>query len=265
MEPLPCDLVLDRGNSRLKVALFGPFGAVRRTVLAPGDLAALRHWLGADRPQGIVLGSVAAADPGLEQGLADLAPLLVVDGSTPAPVRTDYTTPLTLGVDRLANAVGAMSLFPGRAVIAIDLGTCITYDLVDQEGVYRGGLITPGMTMRARAMHAYSARLPLVGPGPAPRLVGRSTTESLEAGVHHGVWGELRALIDALVHEMPGAVVVLTGGDALRFARALKSGIFADPLLTLSGLHALLLHNRSLAARPAGDPGGAARSGPVGD
>ncbi len=264
MEPVPFDLVLDAGNTRLKAALFGPEGVERRAVLQRGDLAALTAWLGGVRPRGIVLGSVAAPDDAFEQGLSGIAPLLVVTGASPAPLRSRYATPLTLGVDRLANAVGAAVRFPGRPVVVVDLGTCITYDLVGSDGIYRGGIISPGMGMRARAMNAYSARLPLVEPGGAPVLVGESTEESLAAGVHHGVRAELTTLLAELVHEMPGAAVVLTGGDALRFARALKSGIFADPSLTLTGLHALLLHHRSLATGPAGGAGGPGGHGAVG-
>jgi len=265
MEALRHDLVIDVGNTRLKAGLYGPFGHVRRAVFAHGDIAGLRSWLGPDRLEGVVMGSVAALLPELERFLSTLAPVLVLSGASPAPLRSGYGTPMTLGVDRLANAVGAMAHFPGRAVIAIDLGTCITYDVVDGSGCYRGGLITPGMAMRARAMNAYSARLPLVEMGAAPDLVGRDTVGSLQAGVHHGVRAELDTLIRDFRHEMPDAAVVLTGGDALRFTRALKNGIFADPLLTLNGSYALLHHHRCLATgRPPGvghAPGNGANRG----
>lgn len=256
MEPLRPDLVLDAGNTRLKAALMVPSGLLRHTVLGAGDAVALRRWLDGTRPGGVVLGTVAAADPAFEEALAAIAPLLVVTGGAPSPLRMAYGTPATLGVDRLANAVGAWRMFPGRMVVAVDLGTCITYDVVDGDGTYRGGLITPGLRMRAGAMHAFSARLPLVEPSEAPALVGRSTQECLEAGIHHGIRAELRTLLADLTHERADAAVVLTGGDALRFARALKNGIFAAPLLTLNGLHALLLHHRSLAGNGPADDGG---------
>jgi type III pantothenate kinase len=258
MELLRPDLVLDAGNTRLKAALMGPSGLIRHAVLGAGDAAALRHWLDGTLPGAVVLGSVAAADPAFEDALAGIAPLLVVAGDTPSPLRMAYGTPGTLGVDRLANAVGAWRMFPGRPVVAVDLGTCITYDVVDGDGTYQGGLITPGLRMRASAMHAFSARLPEVEPADAPALVGRSTRECLEAGIHHGIRAELRTLLADLAHEQADAAVVLTGGDALRFARALKSGIFAAPLLTLQGLHALLLHHRSLAGNGPADDGGRA-------
>jgi len=265
MEALLHDLVIDVGNTRMKAALYGPSGHVRHTVLAHGAVSDLRKWLGPVPLEGVVVGSVAAPDPELERFLSSLAPVVVLSGASPAPVRSGYGTPMTLGVDRLANAVGALEHFPGRAVIAIDLGTCITYDVVDGSGCHRGGLITPGMAMRARAMNAYSARLPLVDVGDTPELVGRDTVGSLQAGVHHGVRAELETLIRDLRHEMPDAAVVLTGGDALRFTRALKNGIFADPLLTLNGSHALLRHHRSLASGPPDGPGRSPGAGANGD
>lgn len=262
MEILDQDLVIDVGNTRLKAALFADAGPVRSFGSHHGDLEGLRQWLGPARPRAVVLASVAAPDAAFEAGLAALGPLLVLNGASPSPLRSAYRTPLTLGLDRLANAVGAVSLFPGRTVIAVDLGTCITYDVVDAEGRYSGGLITPGMLMRARAMNAYSARLPLVSPTEVPPLIGLDTAGCLLAGVHHGVRAELQGLIADLGQGSPDHAVVLTGGDALRFAKALKNGIFADPLLTLRGSHALLLHHRSMDPVPPPAGAGAAGGGP---
>jgi len=240
------DLVLDVGNTRTKAALFLGSRVVRMSWLPTGDHQALKHWLGEVLPKATVVGSVAHHDPQFMAHLRSWGPALEVTGATPSPLRNAYGTPLTLGADRLANAVGAASCFPGRAVLAIDAGTCITCDLVEADGTYRGGTIAPGLRMRAQAMHAYSARLPLVEPAEAPPFLGGDTRASLEAGIHHGIVGELRWSIERFGYERPGMAVVLAGGDAPRFARALKSGIFAHPLLTLIGLHAILLYNRAL-------------------
>jgi type III pantothenate kinase len=239
------DLVLDAGNTRTKAALFRGHRLRRTGAMVSGHGPALEGFLAGDRPDRIALGSVAAPDPSWEEHLRSLATTFLITGSSKAPVRSAYATPLTLGVDRLANAVGAMAMFPGRPVLAIDLGTCITYDLVTSDGTYCGGAISPGMAMRSRAMNAYSARLPLVEPPADAALMGTDTTTSLASGVHHGIVHELEGFIGRLAHQYPGIAVVLTGGDGLRFARALKSGIFAHPFLTLEGLHAILLHQNA--------------------
>lgn len=246
----PYHLVLDVGNSRTKAALFRSGRSVRSGTLANGDLLALQAWLAGSVPAASVVGSVAAPDGALLEWLRSMAVLVEVNGTTPSPLRSAYGSPLTLGADRLANAVGGALLFPARPVLVIDLGTCITCDLVGPDGTYLGGTISPGMHMRARAMHEHSARLPLVVPEEDPAIPGIDTRGSLAAGVHHGILGELRWSIELLGYQRPGMAVVMTGGDAPRYARGLKSGIFAHPFLTLIGLHAILVHH--LAVHPAG-------------
>jgi type III pantothenate kinase len=203
-------------------------------------MAVLADWLAHSRPTHVVIGSVGRPDYGFMHELGRIAP--VVEARGDMPLGTLYATPGTLGVDRLANAVGARAMFPGRPVLVFDLGTCITADLVDTGGTHLGGTISPGLRMRARAMHAYSARLPEVQPPELVPLVGRDTDQSLASGIVHGIRWELAGMIAETAYEHPGLAVVLTGGDAPRFMRALKSGIFADPLLTLRGLHGILQH-----------------------
>ncbi|MBS1580972.1 MAG: type III pantothenate kinase [Bacteroidetes bacterium] len=243
MDHVDTDLVLDVGNTRIKLALFAEGRIVARDTARHGDAAAVAAFLGPVRPRAVVVGSVAERDEALLAFLRTLGPVTEITGASPAPLRNAYGTPATLGVDRLADAVGAMQLFPGRAALAIDLGTCVTYDLVDGAGAYHGGAITPGLRMRARAMHAYSARLPDVDPPEDAALLGTDTVGSLAAGTHHGLRLELEGFIGAFRQQWPDLAVVLTGGDAPRFARALKNGIFAHPSLTLLGLHALFLHD----------------------
>ncbi|MEO8588926.1 MAG: type III pantothenate kinase [Flavobacteriales bacterium] len=256
MTDMPLDLVLDVGNTRTKLALFQGQRVVRSGHMVHGDRTALQGFVAGDRPDSCVIGSVGHSDPSFIEHLRSLAPVLVVTGGTPTPLLSSYSTPLTLGADRLANAVAVAARFPGRSALAIDLGTCITYDLVRADRTYAGGAIAPGLRMRAQAMHDHSAMLPLVDPSADPPALGTSTQGSLEAGLHHGIVAELRGFIQAYTHGSPDTAVVLTGGDALRFTRALKSGIFALPLLTLEGLHAILDHHRALHGVPAGNPSG---------
>lgn len=236
------ELIVDVGNSRVKMALFLNGRPVRvfRTQALVAE--AVHTFLGADRPTGIAVASVGGEVLPVVRLLQSIARVTVIDAHTALPIRNAYDTPLTLGIDRAANAVAAHRRFPGRPVLAIDAGSCITYDVVDAQGVFRGGAISPGLHMRARAMHGYSARLPLVDLAGPAELLARSTEEALRAGVLQGTRAELATLITEYAHQLPGLAVVLTGGDGLWASRALKSGIFAVPLLTLEGLHAILLH-----------------------
>jgi type III pantothenate kinase len=242
MERQPNIIILDVGNTRTKLGWFQGRYLVERTAFANSDKDALWAWFRWKSVDSIALGSVARPDPELLAQLQLIAPTMLIAGSAPSPLRSRYTTPLTLGVDRLANAVAASALFSGRAALAVDIGTCITYDLVTADGVYQGGAISPGIRMRSQAMHAYSARLPFQEVAEATTPWGSSTAEAIQAGVFHGVWGELQHFLANAKYHASDAAVVLTGGDALLFARACKTGIFAHPFLTLEGLRILHQH-----------------------
>jgi type III pantothenate kinase len=255
----PAHLVIDAGNTRVKAARFEQGRLIRSAIIGSVDVASLQFLFPDEAPARIAIGSVRALDPAFLSDLRTWAPVTEITGASPAPLRSTYTTPLTLGVDRLANAVGAQRLFPGRAVLAIDAGTCVTYDLVDAQGTYLGGAITPGLRMRAQALHAYSARLPLVEPADEVAVLGSDTLNSLASGVHHGLLFEVGGYMHAFAQHGEAPAVVVTGGDALRIARGVKNGIFAHPSLTLIGLHALLEHDPAL--HPAGGPGLPGQSG----
>lgn len=254
------DLVIDVGNSRTKAALFLNGRLKANMIIANGDRNSLKEFIGERPLRASIVANVSAGDGAWAKDLKELAPGILLTGNTVTPLTMAYAEPDSLGADRLANCVGAWRMMPGRNVLVVDLGTCITYDVVEAEGVYRGGAISPGMAMRARAMNAFSARLPLVDPGEGVPILGDSTLSSLASGVHHGIVGELQGFITSYRQQYADLGVILTGGDALRFARALKNGIFAHPFLTLSGLHAILDHHYSVhgafhGVEPAGDGG----------
>ena len=240
-------LIIDVGNTRMKAARFDGLGrVVARTVAAHGDHGPLRALFPDAPPAMIGWGSVAGAAAEHWASLARWAPLVELRGDGPSPLRNAYGTPATLGVDRLANAVAAYTAFPGRNVLAIDAGTCITYDLVAADGRYLGGAITPGLAMRAKAMHAYSARLPLVQDLDEVPTLGTDTRSGLAAGVLYGAVFEAAGFRADWGQQWPDPAVVITGGDGPRIMRGLKSGIFAHPDLTLEGLHVLLTHAGAL-------------------
>ena len=248
----PPDLVLDIGNTRTKAALFSSGAVVRHGLLSKSDRNGLEAWLAGEEPGRVALASTGEVDETLNLFVQRLAPLTRITGQSPSPLRSAYTTPNTLGTDRLANAVAAWHLFPQRASLVIDLGTCITYDVVDEGGTYRGGAISPGSRMRAEAMHAHTARLPLVEVVDPPALLGTDTGSALRSGVYHGILAELDTYSRTCRQQWPELAVVLTGGDAPLFVAAIGTRIFADPLLTLRGLHALLEHQHDHGVGAAG-------------
>lgn len=258
------DLVLDVGNTRVKWAFFDTQGVVGHGSVGHDGIGFLVEQAARQALTGIVWGSTARPGADILGQFGSMAPVLEITGASEAPITNGYGTRATLGADRLANATAAARRFPGRPSLVVDLGTCVTYDVCEADGMYAGGGISPGLHMRAKAMNAYSARLPLVEPAPTPEVLGATTRQALEAGVHFGLLGEVEGFIRRYGQGRPSMAVVLTGGDAPRIVRGLESGIFALPLLTLEGYHALLLHHRALrgdgssvASGPAPGPGAA--------
>ena len=172
--------------------------------------------------------------------MSETAPLVILDENTPLPIKNLYETPATLGKDRLAAAVGARAIFPGKNVLSIDAGTCITYDFLTKDGEYLGGSISPGIRMRFRAMHAFTGRLPLVEPEDFTGLIGKTTAESLLSGVINGVCEEIKGLIARYNEQYEDLTAVITGGDHEYLHNKLKINIFAVPDLVLPGLNEIL-------------------------
>ena len=166
--------------------------------------------------------------------------------NTPMPLTVDYRTPDTLGLDRLAAAVGAYALdgCAGRELLVVDLGTAITYDRVTADARYIGGNIAPGVFMRLKALNHYTARLPLVDPRQADSIEmwGDDTRHALLSGAVRGVVAELE-----YYHAKAGenAAVVLTGGDAEFIAPMLHFDVHIRPNLVSEGLEHIIRYNNA--------------------
>ena len=181
----------------------------------------------------ICMSSVAAQDCELSEWLRGKCGSLVeVDFTTPMPITLDYDTPMTLGADRIAAAVGAHAMFPDRDCIVFDFGTALTVDFIDALGRFSGGNISPGLSMRFNAVHQYTDRLPLVSPYRPERVGGKSTAEAINNGVVLGIVFE----VERYINSNPGCRVVFTGGGGLFFAKMLKTPIFVVCNLVLAGL-----------------------------
>lgn len=243
------NLVVDWGNSSLKVGWFDTTELVRTDQFGTAD--ALLQALatpGSRQPDQAIVSSTSRSEAGIRRELAELTDdLYVFDNRMPVPIQNGYETPETLGPDRLAAAVGAAALVPGRACLVLDLGTCLTADLVDDTGTFRGGLIAPGLRMRFQAMHEHTARLPLID-NPLtdtdwPALTARNTRDALRSGVLNGLGFELNGLIRAHRENWTDLAVLLCGGDGPVLRSRLKEPIFAVPELVLIGLNRILRHN----------------------
>lgn len=162
---------------------------------------------------------------------------------TPVPVGIDYATPETLGRDRVAAAVGASVLYPNRDVLIVDFGTALTMDYLSADGVFHGGAISLGVTNRFRALHEYTASLPLVEPTEEEQLFGNSTKTAIAQGVMNSVQFELEGYIARMAEKKADFCIIFTGGEAKYFVKRIKNTIFAEPNLVFCGLNRILEYN----------------------
>jgi len=239
------NLVIDIGNTRAKLVVFDEEEPIEEIVTSNETLEGLPTLL-AKYPleRGIVSSTIPFTNV-MSMLLMSLPfPVLQLDASTPVPINNRYGTPHTLGPDRLAAAVGAATLRPGRDVLVIVAGTCITYEFVDHVGNYWGGNIAPGMQMRFEALHEKTARLPLVETQGETPQVGDSTETAIRSGVKLGIQYEIEGYIRHLMQKYPSLLVFLTGGDDFDFDSSIKSLIFVDKFIVPRGLNRILEYNK---------------------
>jgi type III pantothenate kinase len=146
---------VDIGNTRIKIGHFQ--GNLLEKVSVVETLNECYAIIPKEAP--LMVCSVAHSPEELN-GLFPNHQALFLTTATALPIQLDYRSPETLGHDRLALASGAFHLFPKKNVLVIDGGSCITYDLLDHQGIYQGGMISPGISMRLRSMHAFTSNLP---------------------------------------------------------------------------------------------------------
>ena len=170
---------------------------------------------------------------------------VLLNNSTPLPIKILYKSPTSLGNDRIALAVGAITNFPNKNVLVIDAGTCITYDLINSKKEYLGGSISPGIQMRYNALHQFTSQLPLLECVDTAMLTGVNTEESIHSGIINGVFVEIDGIIQRYTNQYPDIKVIVTGGNAKFFDKGLKNTIFAKPNLLMEGLNKILDYNES--------------------
>jgi len=237
------NLIIDIGNTRVKMGVFDKDQIIKKLIWKELDLKRLKALLTKYEINQVAVSSTAGLAPVVERFLEKNYQLLYLNAKTPLPIKNLYKTPKTLGKDRLAGAVGAYHLYPGKNCLIIDAGTCITYDIITKEGNYLGGNIAPGVRMRFKAMHHFTAKLPEVKRMNYKSLIGNTTLSALQTGGALGTVLEMEGFIKAYRKEIGPLRVIITGGDANFFENRMKTKIFVNQNLVLVGLNKILSHN----------------------
>ena len=240
-------LIIDIGNTVVKMVAFRGDEPVEEIRSEGGELSCLDAFVDKYSFRSGIVGTVRDLAVIESEALSRLPfPILHFSHETPVPITNRYRTPETLGSDRLAAVIGASSLKPGKDLLIIDAGTCITYEVIDARGNYWGGNIAPGMQMRLRALHEFTARLPLVeAEGEVPGM-GYNTETAIRSGVLRGMKYEIEGYIKSMRSKFPNLLVFLTGGDHINFDTNIKNIIFSDKYIVPRGLNKILDYNEEL-------------------
>jgi len=238
-------LCFDFGNSRLKTAVFKGDQILETVVLPNDDRATIESLMQQFAPQKTILSSVIEHNPEVDAVLAANSTFHRLSHLTKANFTSPVGKPETIGADRLALAAAAVHFYPGKHNLVIGLGSCITYNFINQYHQFLGGAISPGMDMRFKSMQVFTAKLPLATADTQFPLIGYDTITNLQSGVLAGMTFEIDGFIGAYNDKYENFNVVLTGGNTSYFARRLKSRIFADQNFLFKGLYALSEVNNS--------------------
>jgi len=245
-------LVIDVGNSNIVIGVFEGSEllhswrvSTRRGGQTGDEFAALFHSLmemSGITPSALEGVAVCSVVPPLNDGIKSmcrrhlsLEPLFIDPGEQ-SFMPVNYRPPEEVGADRIVNAVAALELF-GSPAIVVDFGTATTFDIVSGHAEYEGGLIFPGIGISSEALFTRTAKLPKVEFRKPRRIVGQSTEESIQAGLYFGYVNLVEGILEQLKKEVPGALVIATGGFAGMIDRE-NPGLFdrVEEDLTVRGL-----------------------------
>ena len=235
-------LIIDIGNTLVKLALFNEDKMVATTNVSSLSIDNIEKF----HKNELITRSIVSTVKNLDDNTIKIINKyrsLVLTSSLQLPIDIKYTTPETLGNDRIAAVIAASVLYPDKDVAVIDCGTCLTMDIIYANKEYVGGRISPGLLMRYQSLFNFTEKLPNLSPCYTDDVIGNNTDLSIHTGVQRGMISEIDNFIDSFIEEKPNSFVILTGGDVNFFEKALKNTIFADPYLVMKGLNEILDYN----------------------
>lgn len=232
-------LCFDFGNSRLKCGIFNDSNFVREVVLDDDSIESIEQLVQEFHPSKSILSSVINHNAEIETVLANRTQFHKLSHTSKLNFTTATGKPETIGADRLALIAAAVHFYPGKNNLVIGLGSCITYNFVNQDNIFLGGGISPGTDMRFKSMNDFTAKLPLVKKEFNFPMIAYDTKTNLQSGVLAGISFEIEGFINYYSSRFGNFNVVLTGGDSGYFAQRVKNKIFADPNFLFKGLYAI--------------------------
>ncbi len=269
-------LAMDVGNTETVVGLFGPSAPDAPDAMgfarASGERGLAFHWRistvsertpdehamvltqlldleGIDLRTQITAIAISSSAPMVTTQLRRMAnrwfsdlELTVIGPGTKSGMPILYDNPREVGADRIADAVGAYDLYPGASIV-VDMGTATVFDVVSARGEYLGGAIAPGVAISLEALYSHASALRSVELVRPRSVIGRSTVESIQAGVLYGFAAQVDGVVERILAELGEATVIATGGLAGLIAPHTRHVQHVEPWLTLHGLR--IVHERN--------------------
>jgi type III pantothenate kinase len=239
-------LAIDVGNTRIKAAVFEYNTLLEVFVFDKKEIDKKTAFIlnQYSKIKAMVVASVGNIDKSVFLAYEKNVSIHFISHDNQFPFDNLYSTPKTLGIDRLVLATGAVLQYPNQNRLVIDAGTCITYDFVDEHDQYLGGAISPGIRLRYESLHQFTAKLPLLTKVYPEYVIGNSTAESIHSGVVNGVTLEIDGFINQYKAQYAKFIIILTGGDAEFLAKRLKNTIFANSNFLLESLNQTFQYNQ---------------------
>jgi len=235
---------IDIGNTKCKIGFFE--NDALQSITDGIGLSKVAPLLSEEKTSRVIVSSVGADISQLVEELSVLHRVTVLTHKLSLPLTLDYHSKETLGTDRIAGVAGALHLYPQKNCLVIDVGTCITYDVITAAGVYVGGAISPGVELKLKSMNTFTARLPLIDKPEWTNLPGKDTRTSMVNGVLYGTLAEMEGMIDRFSKQFADLHVLLCGGGSNFFESNIKHHIFVRSELVLIGLNSILRHNEKI-------------------
>ena len=239
------NLIIDLGNTRIKYFVFNNNNEIDSTNLNLDDWEIELNKL-LDKYPSIsrciisdVNGSITRE---VENFLSPL-PYIYCSSELKLPFESRYKPFNQLGSDRIALITSSVIEYPKENILIIDLGTCITYDILTNNAIHLGGSISPGYLMRYKALNKFSGKLPLLEPQMVFNVIGENTEQAIHSGVTNGVISEVKETVNYYKKEYKFLKIILSGGDAQKLSKTLKNTIFANENFLAKGLNFILSNN----------------------
>ena len=235
-------LLLDIGNTQFKAAVFQGENLMEKEIFNKEDENQLYSWFeNKDFKAALISSSGKSAS---KEVLTRLYPKIWISDlhyKDAEGIKWSYDNPENMGKDRVASIKGAIELFKNENICVVQLGTCMTIDFIDIDKNHKGGIISPGMSMRFKAMHQYTENLPLSSESELLGRFGTSTLSCLASGVLMGMKAEIEYHYSEFIKEVKGGVkLVLTGGDVNYLSHRINTYNFVAPDLVFIGMKSIL-------------------------